>query len=398
MDLLFELVQLPFLALGVFLAAYIVILTAAALMPAKKHQVTTPTQKKFAIIIPSHNEEGVIEQTLFSTQNLQYPSDLFDVIVVADNCTDGTAKIAMANGAIVFERFDEKNKGKSAALNWVTPKILDRLPRYDACVFIDADTVVSPNFLLEMNISLHHGHQIIQGGDLVLENSSAWRVQLALIAIALQNYVRPLGKVRLGLSTTLKGNGMCFASELLRTLQWDEQSLTEDLDMALELIRHGHQIYFNPRAVVRAIMPASSSGATTQRLRWEGGRFNSVKTKVPELLREAWKKKNLQILDAAIDTGFPPLVLFTLISLGFVVFNGLLLWWKWVSTDIFLWGWLLIILSLVAHCIAGIFLARVHPRNLLAFLYIPRFFIWKIGVYIKMVGRKGATEWVRTAR
>lgn len=398
MNSLVTFIQVPFLLVAVGFAAYILVLSIAPFVVRKAKRTSPTTKRKFAIIIPAHNEEKVIQQTLQSAKRIAYPDEFYEVIVVADNCSDLTAKIALGNGAMVFERFDKNRRGKGYALNWIIPQVLERLPHYDACVFVDADSIISENFLDEMNQSMEQGHQIIQSNDLVLDNESSWRVQLVLIAFALQNFVRPLGKSRLGLSISLKGNGMCFSRDVLRTLQWDHYSLGEDLDMGLTLLLQGVNVHFNPSAVVYALMPTQAASATTQRLRWEGGRFESIRTRVPKLLKEAWSKRSFRILEAAIDVIFPPLALFLMIAGGFVTLNGLMVWSGIEEAYLMFWAWLAIIGSLMVHCILGLILARVHPKNLLAFLYIPRFLLWKIGVYCKMMFRRTEKEWVRTAR
>jgi 1,2-diacylglycerol 3-beta-glucosyltransferase len=398
LEVFINIVQLPFLIITSLLALYLLIITLAPFLIWKSKKVVPSSKKKFAIIIPAHNEEKVIEGTLRSAKQIAYPNDLFDVVVVADNCTDQTAKIALANGAIVFERFDATKRGKGYALNWIIPQVLNRLPKYDACVFVDADSIIRPNFLDEMNASLHEGKRIIQSSDLVLDNSNSWRVQLMLIAFALQNYVRPLGKSRLGFSTPLKGNGMCFSSDVLRTMKWDEGSLGEDLDMGLELIRQGERIHFNPDAVVYAIMPTHASSAATQRVRWEGGRFASMKNRVPAVMRDAWRRKSLYILEAAIDAAYPPLAIMLIGSSMFLFLNWLLLRFELIASLLPLWAWATVIGMLVLHCVLGMILAKVHPRNLLAFLYVPRFLIWKIGVYVSMALGRAGKGWVRTER
>lgn len=397
-ELIISILEIPFLVIGFFFALYLLLITVAPFVIWKSKKHTPEGKKKFAIIIPAHNEEKVIEATLRSATQVSYPSDLFDVIVVADNCTDRTSKIALSAGAIVFERFDSARRGKGYALNWIIPRVLERLPKYEACVFVDADSVIKPNFLEEMNISLHEGQRIIQSSDLVLDNSTSWRVQLMLIAFALQNYVRPLGKSRLGLSTPLKGNGMCFAADVLRTMKWDEASLGEDLDMGIELIRNGEKIYFNPDAVVYALMPTQASSAVTQRTRWEGGRFASMRTKVPAILKQAWKKKSFYIFEAAIDAAFPPLAILLLGSGSFALLNWMLLKFGLLTTHVLFIAWLFVIAMMVLHCTLGMILAKVHPRNLLAFLYVPRFLVWKIGVYGTMLLGKAGKGWVRTER
>ncbi len=399
-EIVITILQAPLLVIALCLSLYLLLLTIVPFIVSAGPKRRPSDRKKFAIIIPAHNEEKVIEKTLRSVFRVDYPKELYDVIVVADNCTDQTAKIALECGAIVFQRVDAARRGKGYALNWVTPQVLERLPApgYDACVFMDADSIMMPAFLEEMNRSLHEGHRIIQSSDLVLDNSTSWRVQLILIAFALQNYVRLLGKSRLGLSVLLKGNGMCFDASLLRTVKWDESSLGEDLDMGVDLIRRGEKIHFNPDAVVYALMPEQASSATTQRMRWEGGRFASLRRRVPKLLREAWKKKSIDLLEAAVDAAFPPLAVLLFGAGTFVAINALLITAGIVTGTLMLWGWLCVLLTIALHCVLGLIIARVRFRNLVALLYVPRYLVWKLRVYFAMLLGKTEKGWIRTER
>lgn len=400
METIILLLQIPVLAVALLLSFYLVVLTVAPLIVPRPRKHVAGRYRKFAIVIPAHNEEKVIEGTLRSVNNISYPREMFDVIVVADNCTDQTAKIALASGAIVFQRFDPQHAGKGYALNWIIPQILERLPApgYDACVFIDADTVVSENFLEEMNNALDRGHRIIQARDLVYDNSNSWRVQLMLVAFLLQNYVRPLGKARLGFSVPLKGNGMCFSTDVLRTMKWDETSLGEDLDMALELIRRGEKIHFHPDPVVYALMPEDASSARTQRVRWEGGRFVSMRTRVPRVVQEAWKRKSLYMLEAALDAAFPPLALLLIGAMAFLFLNVMLTEFGFVSSSWILWGWGLVLAFMALHVVLGLMISRPSLKSLLAFLYVPRYLVWKVGVYLSMLMGRTQKAWIRTQR
>lgn len=181
-------------------------------------------------------------------------------------------------------------------------------------------------------------------------------------------------------------------------MKWDEASLGEDLDMGLDLVRRGEKIHFNPDAVVHAIMPTQASSATTQRIRWEGGRFATMRHRVPAVLRDAWKRKSLYILEAAVDAAYPPLAILLLGSFAFAIVNWLLVELGILTSPAVLWGWLSVIAMIGLHCVLGMVLAKVHPRNLLAFLYVPRYFLWKIGVYFSMMFGKSTKTWVRTER
>ena len=77
---------------------------------------------------------------------MNYDKEFYDIFVIADNCTDRTKEYSLAQGALVYERFDDKNKGKGYALEWMFNKIFDMGDKYSAIIVLDADNIVSPNF------------------------------------------------------------------------------------------------------------------------------------------------------------------------------------------------------------------------------------------------------------
>ena len=113
-----------------------------------------PPEKKFALVIAAHNEELVIAHIIDSLFRQNYPQHLYDVFVIADNCTDKTAEIAKEHGARVFERENKKERGKGYALEWMFNNIFAMEDKYDAVSVFDADNLVSSNYLMEMNKQL----------------------------------------------------------------------------------------------------------------------------------------------------------------------------------------------------------------------------------------------------
>src|SRR6476661_3075643 len=117
-------------------------------------------ETKFAIIIPAHNEAVMIGTALDSWKQVHYPKELFEVYVIADNCDDETASIA-SRYATVFERNDQKRKGKGHALAWAIQKL--PLSEYGAVVIVDSDALVCQEFLAAMNTRLLSGAKAVQG-------------------------------------------------------------------------------------------------------------------------------------------------------------------------------------------------------------------------------------------
>ena len=129
----------------------------------RKETYTADPQNVFAVIIPAHNEEGVISALVENCRELDYPKDMYDIFVVADNCTDNTAQVAAKAGATVWRRFNDQERGKGYALEWAFNRLYSLPKKYDAVVIIDADNLVSLNYLQIMNQRLLQGEKIIQG-------------------------------------------------------------------------------------------------------------------------------------------------------------------------------------------------------------------------------------------
>ncbi len=165
---------------------------------------------KFDIVVPAHNEEAGISRTVANLSAVDWPGPFRRIVVVADNCTDGTAERAREAGATVLVRTDPSLRGKGHALKRAFEESL-RQGFADAVVVVDADTVVAPNLLHAFASRLSRGAHAIQAHYGVSNPSASWRTRLMTVALALFNQVRSMGRERLGLSSGLRGNGMCFS-------------------------------------------------------------------------------------------------------------------------------------------------------------------------------------------
>ena len=187
----FEIVLL--IIFGFFLL-YLAVLSILALTARKRKVTKTSRFRKMAVIVPAHNEEVTIGRTLHSLLAVNYPRDSYDLIVIADNCTDRTADRARASGAIVYERENVALQGKGHALRWCFDLLLSGNLKYEALVVVDADSVVSNNFLEVMNFYLEKGGKAIQCSDVVELQPGSWSSEATRLGFVLYNYVRPLGR------------------------------------------------------------------------------------------------------------------------------------------------------------------------------------------------------------
>jgi 1,2-diacylglycerol 3-beta-glucosyltransferase len=262
--------------------------------------------RHFALVVPAHNEATGIVDTIRSLRLLDYPVDKFDIVVIADNCTDATAELARATGVTVVERFDDARRSKGFALADVFPKVLHD-PRVDVIVVIDADTQVDVNLLSALSARFAGGAHAAQADYQVANPEGGWRTELMSVAFTCFHEVRSMGRERLGLSAGLRGNGMAFSRFALETVPHEAASLVEDLEHGIALAKAGIRVAYVHEAHVRAEMPVDDDAAASQRKRWENGRDLMRAEHGWPLLKLAAKHRSKVQADLAADVLIPPL-------------------------------------------------------------------------------------------
>jgi len=389
-----EIVLLSILGLPL---CYLALLSFLALNPKQRRNSGNSRLRRFAIVVPAHDEERTIDATLRSLLAIDYPRQMYDLVVIADNCDDGTAQVANRPGVQVLERNDPHLRGKGYALRWGFDALLS-LSRYDAVVVVDADSTASRNFLSVMNDYLETGAEAVQSSDLVRPLPGSWSSEIVRIGFLLYNYVRPLGRMALGCSAGLRGNGMCFAVDTLRRVPWVAFSVAEDLEYGLELLLRGVGVVFAPEAVVIAAMPQHAANARSQRARWEMGRFPLVKKYAGRLLRTAAYARSYRCFDAFIDLVTPPLVnLLMAVSAMFMISVILLGLGYWELGPV-IWLWAGLMGLGMVHLLVGIQAARGSVEDLKVLLHLPRYALWKLLLYAGMIKKRVPNEWIRTHR
>ncbi len=256
--------------------------------------------KRFALITAAHNEEAVIRYHLESLKQLNYPVELFDIYVIADNCTDNTASVARQEGANVFERFSPE-RGKGFALEWMFSQLFTMEDqKYDAICLFDADNVVSSNFLLEMNSKLKKGFRSIQGYLDTKNPNDSWVTASYATAYWSMNRMWQLARYNKGLSNALGGTGVCLEYKLLKEFGWGATCLTEDLEFTMKLLLNGIKTSWAHEAKVYDEKPVLFSQTWRQRTRWLQGHWDVAFRYMIPLIKKGIKEKKWYPIDGAI--------------------------------------------------------------------------------------------------
>lgn len=414
---LFRTSLLAFQGLLALFVGYLLLLTAVARRADRRTrlQQDEPTAH-FLILIPAHDEERLLPGLLKSLDRLDYPAALYSVHLVADNCTDQTAAVAERAGAEVHIRQDETLRGKGYALQWLLEILWATGEPHDAVVILDADSIVSPNFLRVMASRMVQGERVIQAYYTVRNPEESWASGLRYAALSAVHYLRPQGRMVLGGSAGLKGNGMVFSADVLKRHVWSA-SLTEDIEFHMALLLDGERVTFAPDAVVLGEMPATLTNSSSQNTRWEQGRMQMARLYVPQLLRAAWSsgktgsnRRSFLLFDAAMEHVIPP---FSVLA-GLTAVCSLLSLFLSVAdsrplrsprakgarstayANILLSTGL--ILGQALYLLAGLRMVKAPRRIYMSLFYIPKYVLWKLWLLVQIMLGRGQEEWVRTER
>jgi cellulose synthase/poly-beta-1,6-N-acetylglucosamine synthase-like glycosyltransferase len=387
-DSILLLLSLPLIAS----CAYLLLLTLLSGTPPIPD--TPPRTLKFDVIVPAHDEAEVIGRTVASLRRLDWPADLFRILVIADNCSDATAQLARAAGALALERHDLSRRGKGYALQFAFAASREH-GWADAVVVVDADAEVSPNLLQAFAARILAGESAVQAHYGVLNPLASWRTRLITIAKAAFHIVRSRARERLGLSCGIRGNGWCVTRALLARVPYESFSLTEDLEYGIVLGLAGIRIAYADEAHSDADMVSSEQVAGKQRQRWESGRFALIRSKTLPLLANAIRKRDPICLDLALDLLLLPLSYVALNAALVIAIAGVLA----VLVEGHFLGWLLVGVActgtLVLYVLRGWWLSGIGARGMLDLARAPTFLLWKV---MLMLRTRKTGEWVRTER
>lgn len=304
---------------------YQFIVSICSLVKLKDKPILEDKQNRFMAIIPAHNEESVIGNLIESLKKQDYPKELYDIYVIADNCTDKTAQIAKDLGAIVYERFDEENKTKGHALNWFLNQKIEENAPYDAFCVFDADNIVDEKFIKSMNKKLCQGEDVVQGYRDIKNPTDSWVSAGYAIFYWTMNRFYHLARYNLGLSPLINGTGFMVKFDVVKPNGWDTKTLTEDIEFSLKRIIAGKKLGWSTEAIVYDEQPVGFKQSWSQRSRWTVGHMQCIQNYTKDLAVATKEKKTLMNFDGFLYIiGSIPMFILTLVllAINFIMYLG----------------------------------------------------------------------------
>ncbi|QIK79112.1 glycosyltransferase family 2 protein [Sphingomonas piscis] len=349
--------------------------------------------QKTTIIVPAHNEARTIKACLDAL--VRHAGREFDILVVADNCSDDTATIAAEHGVAVISRKDEDQRGKGFALAFAR-EWLRRSPP-DAVIVLDADCRIDRASLTNLAAACLEKKKPCQAIYLFEPcRTKSPMVQISTFAFLLKNLVRQRGLQRLTGGVHLTGTGMSVPWNQFEIADLATSSIVEDLRFGIEMSEAGAP----PQLIQSSYVwsgHADVGDTLAQRSRWEGGFLTIARVAGPRMLISGIRRLSIPMTLRGLDLFVPPLAL--LAAMNAVV---LLLTTFITVLDLSSWTPPAILASLgLLMTVAMIVVWWREGRDFIgvaALLSLPVYALWKVPMYAGLLKKGAPQEWLRTPR
>jgi cellulose synthase/poly-beta-1,6-N-acetylglucosamine synthase-like glycosyltransferase len=362
----------------------LLVTSAFLILRRRKKTVVVRATPRLTVVVPAHNEEGLIGECVGSL--LASANGNARVLVIAHNCGDATAANAGEAGADVLVYDDPGAKGKGHALRFGFEKAL--ADGAGAVLVVDADSTVSENLIPRVLRSFGEGAAAVQCRYEMRSASDQAKSRLASLAFRAFTYVRPMGRQRLGLSAGIQGNGFALTQELLAKVPYDAFSVVEDLEYHIHLVMAGERVRFLDDAIVSSDCPGSGAGESAQHSRWQGGRVRVAQMWVLPLLKRIAQGR-MRLVEPLLDVAGLPLA-FGVAALVAACFVPVL----WVRV------YALASLGVVAaHVLTAAWAGPDVMGTLRVLAMAPFYILWKFRLVPGLLRASAAQAvWVRTER
>lgn len=369
-------------------STYYLVLTFFGWKTYTKRYPDAEAKTKFAIIVPGHNEEKVISGIVKNlNSDMNYPRDMFEVFVIADNCTDKTASIAREYGANVFENTTPKGapKGKPYAIKAFLDNNPDIYDKFDVLTIFDADNIVHFDYFKEVNAQFlaNEDCDLIQCRVLSKNPDDNYISGGYSLSESFMNRFYTIPKQRFGLNTTIQGTGFNVRLEYLKEVGWNPKSITEDFEFQVEMSNLNKKSQFNCDAKIYDEKPTTTKNSLVQRLRWSRGHWNVAFGNTFKILKSIFTHRTL----TSLDTFFYAYNMSRTLLMGIGMSLSILSIFKIIELPLSIYNNIFISLFTIFYTLALVYTAyqeQVADKGSMNFIYCIISYLWFTVTYIPL--------------
>ena len=295
------------------------------LFPSKKLPDASK-EHRFAILIPARNESKVIDGLLNSIKNQTYNQDLLETYVIVEKPDDPTCQIAKNyKNTNVFVREHLELKGKGYALDECIQKIFKENKEYDAIFIFDADNILSPTFIEEMNKSYDAGYKIALGYRNSKNWNDGWIASCSALTFSMINTFHNKCRAKFNRNVILSGTGFYIDFDEIKKIGgWKFYTLTEDYELTLFSALNNINSTYNEYAEFFDEQPTSLRTSWNQRLRWVKGHSQSDKKYTKELIKSAIIQKGNKFNKTEFALSILPIATMLITIIGYTIYTFIL--------------------------------------------------------------------------
>ncbi len=371
-----------------FATLYVFVYSVAGLFYKQKQKPEVEKERKFAVLIPGYKEDAVIVGVAQKATQQDYPKDKFEVIVIADSFKKETLEALRKLPIRVVEVVFEVSK-KSKALNKCMEVIGDD---YDIAFVLDADNVMEKDVLKKINAAFDRGFDAVQGHR-TAKNLNADFAILDALSEEINNHIFRKGHRVLGISSALIGSGMGIDYALFKKTMATVDSVGEDKEVELKIIRDNHTIEYVHDAIIYDEKTQESSNFVNQRRRWIAAQLDYFRNYFPDGLKALITKGNFDYFDKVLQMVQPPRILLSGILFILSVLYGIIHFLPYPAVQQFFtpgfYGWLGLFVATALALLFAIPRKFYNKRTFTALMSLPKGFVL---MFISLLKIKGATQ------
>ncbi len=375
---IFQIIFLVILGLSTF---YIFLYSFIGLFYKQAAYPEITKKRKIAVLIPGYKEDDVIVEVAKEALIQDYPSQFFDVVIIADSFLPETIQTLQKMPIKVIEvKFDKSTKSK--ALN----KAMEELDNsYEIAVVLDADNVMAKDFLSKINATFENNYKAVQGHR-TAKNMNTSLAILDAVSEEINNHIFRKGHRAMGLSSAIIGSGMAFQYDFFKELMSTVKAVGGfDKEIELKMLKAGHIIEYLHDAYVYDEKVQKAEVFSNQRRRWLSAQVHYFRQDFFSSLKDLILKANVDYFDKAIQFIQPPRILLLgavlLFGAGFILVNILI-----DNNLLYILAWVKVISACILAFLFSIPRSFYNLKTARALVSLPKGMILMLGSLLKIRG------------
>lgn len=367
-----------------FAAIYVFIFAFAGIFPLKQKTPDKTVFRKFAVLIPGYKEDAVIIDVAKEALNQDYPTDKYDVVIIADSFQPTTIE-TLRKLPIKLVEVSFEVSTKSKALNKAMYEIGNA---YDVALILDADNIMESDFIAKINQAFDNGFHVVQGHRVAKNTNTSFAV-LDAISEEVNNHIFRKGHRKLGFSSALIGSGMAFDYAFFKETMANVKAVGGfDKELELKLLKDKNKIEYIHDAIVLDEKVQKSEVFAKQRKRWLSAQFVYFGRYFCPGLFHLFFKANIDFFDKVYQMVSPPRVLLVGLSTLITAFYAIV-FFLFPDSQFFAFAiqqWIGVFALVFVAFLFSIPAKFYNKKTIVAIFTLPKAFLLMFGSLFKLKG------------